>query len=111
LSRSANCSKRNVQITSADIAHWKTEKGIGLFSPESAVVDAYGPPTSTLEVNDLTCGLTIYGDREGSSGYSSSKAGPGCTVLVYKGTPEELSTAEFGIKQGKVVWIMLSQNE
>ncbi len=112
LSTVRNCVKHPVQTATADIAHWKTEQGIGLSSAEEDVVKAYGAPTSTDDVTDPNCGLSIYGDEGVSSGFSSSKAATDCKVLTYRGTPtEDLNTAQFGLKSGKVIWILLSQNE
>lgn len=110
LSKARNCVKQRVLTATTDFAHWKAEKGIGLLSTEGDVTKAYGSPSTELTPKSADCGLSVYGADvpQASSGEESDSS---CKVMVYKGPPEDLNTAEFGIKSGKVVWIMLSQNE
>lgn len=111
LSNFPNCLDRPVQVTSDDLATWRTEKGIRLGATTEDVRIAYGKPSRQDKIEGTKYQWVIHGD--GRDDHYSEKKRPeiGDTVLVYQGSANDLSIAEFGIREGKVVWISLSKNE
>lgn len=111
LSSFQNCVKRPVQTTADDLAAWKTERGIGLSSTIADVLKAYGKPTREDKIEGTKYRWVIHGDRINNRYTPQKRPELGDTVLVYQGAPDDLRIAEFGIRNGKVVWISLSKNE
>jgi hypothetical protein len=111
LSGFRNCTKGSVQTTPLDLAGWKTEKRIGLGSTTSDVRKAYGKPSGEDKIEGTKYRWVIYGDRTNNHYKAVKRPELGDTVLVYQGGPHDLRIAEFGIREGKVVWISLSKNE
>jgi hypothetical protein len=96
------CMHMSVKVTGADLGEWRTPEGIGLGSLEEEVVRAYGRPTFPdsgpgRSPDYLGCyrqgEQTPYIDGE----------------LDYNGP--EVSFARFGMRKGKVSYIVLSNNE
>lgn len=106
LSDFPNCIDRPRQSSIVPLASWKTEKGIGLRSAESQVVGAYGKPTMVDAIDATGYRWVIQGDHEAKA----TRPERGDRVLIYRGV-DTLQTAEFGIRNGRVVWIFLSVNE
>jgi hypothetical protein len=106
-----NCVHQSVKVTSEDFAAWKTENGIGLSSTADDVRKAYGKPSKEDKIEGTKYRWVIHGDRTNSHYTAERKPELGDTVLVYQGASDDLRAAEFGIREGKVVWISLSKNE
>lgn len=111
LSSSQDCINHGVHITTDELAGWKTDKGIGLNSSEDEVEQAYGKPSSVASIEGADYGGVVYGDLIGSDHPPEKRLDIGSKALVYRGPEHDLSTAEFGIKDGRVVWISLSYSE
>src|SRR5208283_2305610 len=107
LSSFRNCVNRPVTVTADDLAAWKTEKGIGLSSTADDVRKAYGIPSSVDKIQGDDYRWVIYGDFIDNHYAKVKRPELGDTVLVYGRAPDDLRTAEFGIREGKVVWIFL----
>ena len=85
---------KDSKLTTQDLRNWKTSDGIGLGSPETDVVKAYGKPSG---VEDL--------ELEDASNQKGKK------VLLYKGLLNEMNrAARFRIRDGKVSFIELDAN-
>ncbi|MBZ5535305.1 MAG: hypothetical protein LAO31_05055 [Acidobacteriia bacterium] len=112
LSDFRNCIDRPVQVTEEALLTWKTEDGIGLGSTAQDVLTAYGRPSREDKIEGAGYRWVVQGDYDiERNRYSTRKrAEIGDKVLVYT-SPHDLLTAEFGIRNGKVVWILLSKNE
>jgi hypothetical protein len=95
-----------VQETNQDLRAWKTREGIGLGSREEDVARGYGAPSHEWNVDSKTYRIVIRGFREGDK-----RPAIGSKRLSYSGDTENNYVAEFGIRQGKVSWIFLSQND
>ncbi len=104
-----NCLDLPVQITNDDLAGWKTEKGIGIGSTRGEVVAAYGKPSFVEAITGNDFRGLIRGSSPGHSGVARRKIGD--TSLNYRGADDELKSTFFGIRDGKVVWIFMSDNE
>ncbi len=111
LSSSQDCINHAVHITTDELAGWKTDKDIGLYSSEEEVERAYGEPSRIDGIEGADYGGVIYGDLLSSDHPPERKLDIGSKALVYRGAKGDLSTAEFGIKDGRVVWISLSYSE
>lgn len=111
LSNFPNCLDRNVSITTDNLASWATEKGIAIGASADEVDKVYGPPSQRNRVAGVDYRWVIHGDFK--SGHYTDVKRPeiGDTVMVYMGGSNDLRTAEFGIRDGRVVWIFLSKNE
>jgi hypothetical protein len=106
LSDFRSCLDRPVQVTSDELAAWKTEKGIGLGSSSEDVMKAYGKPSSVDSI-----GTDYRAIIHGAPAHSERKPEVGTTVLGYRGASDDLNAAYFGIRDGKVAWMSLSKNE
>ncbi len=111
LSSFCNCIDRPAQVTQVDLLAWKTEKGIGIGTAVGSVRKVYGPPSREDKIEGTGYRWVIHGDYKDNHYASEKRSEIGELVLVYQGSPDDLSAAEFGIRQGKVVWIFLSKNE
>ena len=111
LSSFCNCIDRPAQVTPNDLLAWKTEKGIGLGARVEGVRKAYGPPSKEDKIEGTGYRWVIHGDFRDNHYTTEKRPEIGDTVLVYQGTADDSRTAEFGIRQRKVVWIFLSKNE
>jgi len=111
LSTFRNCVNRLVTVTPDDLAAWKTAKGIGLSSTADDVRKAYGTPLRVDKVEGDDYRRVIYGDFVDNHYVKVKRPELGDTVLVYGRAPDDLRIAEFGIREGRVVWIFLSKNE
>jgi hypothetical protein len=111
LSSSRTCINRTVQITPDELAAWKTDKGVGLTNTEEQVEKAYGTPSKVVSTDGADYGGVIYGNITSSDHPSGERPELGSKALIYQGAANDLSLAEFGIKDGRVVWISLSYNE
>jgi hypothetical protein len=104
-----NCAHLRVKGTNDDIRAWKTTEGIGLGSLEAVVVRAYGKRYSKENIvagDERTLVSTIRGYRHGDKPTEI-----GQTVIRYRGAWDDLRTAEFCIRDGKVSCLYLSRNE
>jgi len=111
LSRSRDCVAHTVHDTTDDLAAWKTEAGIGLGSTEEQVQEAYDRPTTVVSLEGAKYSAIDYGDLAGIDQPPKSPPDVGTKALIYRGGPNDLSLAEFGIEDGRVVWISLSYRE
>lgn len=98
-----NCARTSSTITKSDLREWKTPEGVGLGSSEEEVVSAYGKPLGTGHPSAETWG-PIRGHKKGDKvpdmgekwlGYGSN----------------ELEKVQFGIRNGKVSYIFISNEE
>ena len=89
---------------------WKTTEGIGLGSREEQVWSAYGKPESEDHVTSRTYSLLTL-----EHGAKSGHRDIGEKCLFYNGIRDadenDWASAQFGIRSGKVSWILLSVNE
>ena len=106
LSDFPNCMDRPQQVTSENLLTWKADKGVGIGSTEDDVLKAYGMPSRQDKIDRRGYRWVIQGDHSSREGRSER----GSRVLVYNES-DDLRAAEFGIRDGKVAWIFLSQNE
>jgi len=111
LSRSRDCVAHAVHVTPDDLTAWKTEKGIGLGSTEEQVQEAYDRPTTVVSLDGTNYSSIDYGDFTGLDQPPKNPPDLGTKALIYRAGPNDLSHAEFGIKDGRVVWISLSYRE
>ena len=111
LSRSRDCVMHAVHDTTDDLSLWRTEKGIGLGSTEEQVQEAYDRPTTVVSIEATDYSAIDYGDFAGIDQPPKNPPDVGTKALIYRGGPNDLSHAEFGIKDGRVVWISLSYRE
>jgi len=111
LSGFRNCTDRRPQTTSDEVIAWKTEKGIGLGSNAEDVEKAYGKPSEKDKIEGTKYRWVIHGDFRNGHYSTDERPELGDAVLVYRGGADDLRTSEFGILNGKVVWIVLSKNE
>jgi hypothetical protein len=111
LSSFPNCMDSPVRTTSEVLQKWRTEKGIGLGSTELEVIKAYGK-ASERQIKGTAYRSLIQGDylvRENR--YANIKRPElGEKALIY-GSSDDMRSAAFGIKNGKVVWISLTNTE
>lgn len=109
LSDFPNCKRVPISISN-DFRKWETGEGIGLGSSETQVLKVYGTPSAKkkLDLSDSNrvSGHIIRGYRPGDKLPHLADY-----ALFYSGNSDDLSAAEFGIRDGRVVWIWLSQNE
>jgi hypothetical protein len=105
LSNFRNCFDQQVQVTSDDLAGWKTGQGVGLGSSSEDIEKAYGKPSSEKSGSDYRA--IIHGTQP----QGRKRLDVGTTVLSYTSASDDLNAAYFGIRDGKVAWIMLSKNE
>jgi hypothetical protein len=89
------------QTTNVELQHWKTPEGIGLGSRIEEVTQAYGKPTR----EDKVAYRSIF------PGYKQGQTAPnvGEKALFY--WSEGLIFAGFGIRDGRVSYIWLSESE
>jgi hypothetical protein len=117
-----NCMHMPVHKASADLKEWKTSEGIGLGSAEADVLKAYGDPTVRITINQTDAtSQAARGDTPESISrlrIRGFRAGDRASKLAdhrlfYGPAPnsDDLRTAEFGIRDGKVCWIFLSRND
>jgi hypothetical protein len=112
LSGFRNCIDKRPQTTPDELKAWKTDKGIGLGSDAEDVRKAYGKPSEEDKIEGTKYRWVIHGEFQGTAIYSKDgRPELGDAVLVYRGGADDLRTSEFGVRNGKVVWIVLSKNE
>ncbi|MFI5098722.1 MAG: hypothetical protein ACHQT6_12185 [Candidatus Acidiferrales bacterium] len=105
LSDFPSCRHSATQTTENDLRAWKTPEGIGLGSTEADVWRAYGKPDQEGKVDaNNCCDSMLKGFRTGGK-----LPDVGNKSLRYAG--QELERAEFGIRNGKVSYIVLSYSE
>jgi len=85
-----------MQVTTADLKHWRTSEGIGLGSSEEEVIKTYGKPNHT---NKIEVKYVLLGYRDGDT-----VPDVGTKSLEYR-LEDRTRSAEFGIRNGKVAWI------
>jgi hypothetical protein len=101
-----NCRGKTINKVSVSFSTWKTERGIGLGSTMNEVKKAYGIPFEQNTVEGSSFSWVIRGEE--SDNY---KKLVGNMVLTYRSNEDDLRVACFGIRDHKVVWIFLSNNE
>jgi hypothetical protein len=105
----SNCAHTPVQTTSEDLRAWKSREGIGLGSPETEVLKAYGVPSAKQKLvpgDDNTMKFFVFGYRHGDKWVDIGEKS-----ISYRGSSDDLRTAIFCIRDGKVSCIFLSKNE
>jgi hypothetical protein len=105
----ANCVHMPVKATDDDIHGWATVERIGLGSLETDVVKAYGSRYSKEKIvhgDERALVSMVRGYRRGDK-----PSDIGETIIRYHGTWDDLRTAEFCIRDGKVSCVYLSRNE
>lgn len=111
LSSLKDCINHPVLVTPDDLAAWKTERGVGIGSTEEQVEKAYGEPSKMDSIEGADYGSVLYGDLTSSDRLPEKKLELGTKALIYRGASTDPSIAEFGIKDGRVIWISLSYSE
>jgi hypothetical protein len=106
LSDFPNCMDRPQRVTSEDLLTWKADKGVGIGSTEDDVLKAYGKPSRQDKIDRKGYRWVIQGDHSALE----ERRERGNRVLVYN-VDDDVRAAEFGIRDRKVAWIFLSQNE
>jgi hypothetical protein len=106
LSRINVCPAKRISQASG-FSSWVTEKGIRLGSATKEVLSRYGKPSSVWDIGTER-GFSPY-PREGDHSRMTSRE----RILVYlpKEGAADTSHAFFGIRNGVVVWMTLSDNE
>lgn len=103
-----NCFHARVLVSGDDLAKWATGEGIGIGTNVDNVRKKYGTPSKEgkLSINLLRVLLKGY-----QGGGEMKQFGD--ENLTYAADPQigDLSDAEFGIRNGKVSYIMLSYRE
>ncbi len=109
LSDFPNCVHLVVQTTHDDLHAWKTPEGIGLGSSQADLAKAYGSKCSHEGIvagDSRILKFMIRGYREGDR---TPRIGD--KTISYNGALDDLRTAEFCIRDGRVTCIFLSHNE
>ena len=105
LSDFPNCLHKTASTTKNSLSEWKTSESIHLGSSEEEVVKVYGKPTREEPVNAAKCcKYMIPGSRKGDH-----LPDIGQKVLFYEGM--ELHQTGFGIRNGRVSFIWISDSE
>ncbi len=107
VSQFPNCAHTPQTTTKSDLHGLKTPEGIGLGSSEEEVLKAYGKPAKAEEA--ASSSWADYAEL--IRGYAKTDKVPdiGAKSLFYPGG--ELQRARFGIRNGKVSYIFLSDEE
>lgn len=92
-------------------AGWKTEKGIGLGSSRAAITKAYGLPDERINARTNRRDYLPWDNQINDFGAILKWLPHGDWVFTYAAPENSLSAASFGIAQGRVQWIWLSDNE
>ncbi|MGA2085621.1 MAG: hypothetical protein ABSG60_08895 [Terracidiphilus sp.] len=104
-----NCVRNPVIETQEAIGKWKTKEGIGLGSTKQDVLRTYGKPSEdNLIKGDLYRGI-IVGDFRNGHYTIKPKPDIGEEVLEYSAT-DTLLSAGFGLHNGIVIWVVISEN-
>jgi hypothetical protein len=110
LSEFPNCMHVPKKVTTDNLNKWATKEGVRLGSPETDVLRAYGKPSSELKLDSGIFRLRIRGHRPEDKLPQVGDVGE--RRMFYNGdVTNDLSAAEFGIRDGKVSYIWLSQSE
>jgi hypothetical protein len=105
LSDFPNCFHWQMRTTESDLHSWRTPEGIGLGSTEDDLLHAYGKPSSEETINAKNCcQYMLRGLRQGDP-----MPNVGEKSLRYEG--KELMRATFGIRDGRVSFIWISDAE
>jgi hypothetical protein len=87
---------------------WKTDCGIGLGSKVEDVRKAYGKPSDEDKVEGTKYRWVINGDLMDGHYLKDRRPELGESVLVYRGgADDDFRASMFGIRNRKVVWIVL----
>ena len=106
ISEFRNCIGQPRKMTLIDPKAWRTEKEVGLGSTTEELMKAHGKPSVIDPIVAQDYRWVIAGDNP-----RTARPELGKTVWVYGRVGNDLRIAEFGIRNGKVVWIFLSHNE
>ncbi len=103
-----NCMHMSTAVTLDDLNAWKTPEEIGLGSTEEDLLRTYGKPSRVDKVDSKLHKWLIRGYRQGDN-----LPDVGNKQLVYDADPaiSDLSFATFGIRNGKVSFVWLSNSE
>jgi len=105
LSDVPNCLHKTASTTKNSLSQWKTAEDIHLGSSEEEVLKAYGKPTRDgTAKNAECCEYMIPGWRKGDHFPDF-----GQKILHYEGT--DLHRTAFGLRDGKVSFIWISDSE
>lgn len=100
-----NCRGEPVQVTRARIGKWRTRAGIGLGSPQSAIVGAYGAPVQRWQIQSNNPAIV-----HNQTGFPNP--GPGWRLREWGyESNEDLRFAHFGLRGARVVLILIGNNE
>jgi len=104
-----NCIGSPVHDTSEAVGKWQTKEGLGLGCTKQDVLRTYGKPSEdNLIKGDLYRGI-IVGDFRNGHYTIKPKPNIGEEVLEYSAT-DTLLSADFGLHNGVVIWIVISEN-
>jgi hypothetical protein len=95
------------QATTDDLRTWTTREGVKIGSSEDDVIKAYGKPSSENKVDAQTIRFAIRGYRTTDKVQMIAEK----MMLYNDAAGDDLSAAEFGVRNGKVSFIWLSHNE
>lgn len=106
LSRISVCPTKKLDHSDG-FSSWATERGVRLGSTAKEVLSKYGKPTSVWDAHSER-GFSPY-PREGDHSHMTRQE----SIFVYlpKDGAADTSHAFFGIRDGVVVWITVSDNE
>jgi hypothetical protein len=99
------CNGRGAQSAQDDTLNWKTKEGIGLGSTYEDVLEKYGKPSSESKLDSASYKDLMKGLKRKSMDSELVEK-----TLSYRGQ-DDLRSADFGIKNGKVSYLWLSDRE
>jgi len=106
LSGFRNCFGQPLKTTPIDPMRWRTEKGIGIGSASEELAKAYGKPRAIEKIVGGLGPLII-----GAGGPTGGRTQYGQSIWSYPGGDDDARGAQFGIREGKIVWIFVTHNE
>jgi len=103
-----NCFHAPVRVSKADLRTWTTREGIGIGTAEDDVREKYGRPAADRKLGTEVLKLILKGSREGEQLKQIGEE-----RLIYAASPGvgDLRVAEFGVRSGKVSYVLLSNRE
>ena len=110
LSSFPNCMHLPLVSARIDPAIWKTPEGIGIGSTRGAVLKAYGRPVFRAGPSKRSYEIAGIRDSDHIEIDSTDSYVYSCMVDEKHGC-DDLRTAQFGFRHGKVIWILIADSE
>jgi hypothetical protein len=113
LSSFPNCEGFPVHSTVIDPTVWRTPEGVGVGRSKEQVLRAYGAPPSSPEIalKDLTTLIAGTSEVKHLTPIGSSSLLYNCAPSDAPGCSTDNRATQFGLSDGKVVWIDISDSE